>query len=616
MVTLNVDDTTVFTSADCVTVQWQAKAVRAVTLDRHAVADEGTAQSCAARVELGVTFQDGFTQTYRIAKLALTSSKVRRVLLVAALLAFGLGVFLMTGLPEVLRRSALGRALARTTGMPPARADQRRWLLFAAVGIVLIGAAVLTHYLSVPLATDESRTVIEFASKPLLQGLSDFSSTNNQFFNTIMVHESLSLFGLHRWSIRLGSYFAGIALIAAAYAVGRRFYNPYVGLLAAALTASAAWTIGYSVNARGYVVITLMFLLLLLLASSLLRRRRLRLWLAFAALSIVGLYTILSAGYAIGLVFVWLGCAILIEKRGRDRVRWLRDLALTAGLIALVAVTLYLPAWRYVQAHPNQTLDLDSFVRLGRHQALDVYTAVAQEMWGKINSPWPALAPLLAAGVLISAVLHFRLSRYRMSLMAALVLWIPPVLFIPSLTTYARVWIFLQPLYFVFAGAGLIYVIWRFVPGLFTHARLIASAALVIAALLTINVFQVRVDTSGYPRAEEAVLRIGADMMAGDYALCDWYCPALVLEGRLNDVPLYAAVTHEEGLSEAATFTLASGNRLYVVTRDLTPNNLLDRLKIPADAVMNVTVLAEMSDMTAYRLEFNGALTASQGAAP
>ncbi len=623
-VEFSVDDVTLLMPGDCLTAHWQVEQIKAVELNGEGVAGQGAQTVCAPAADLTVTFQDGAQKTYTLAAQFLPDSPVSRLLLLAALAVFASSV-LVSGLLAALWRPIRHRASERIPPLSTRRPGARRpAVLLALVGILLIGAALRTHFLSKTLGADESWTVNDFALESWPEIMSDYQSTNNHIFHSLLVHESIALFGLERWTIRLPAYFAGIMGIAAAFAVGSRFYNAYAGLLAAAITAGSDWLIGYSVNARGYTLIVLIFLLLLLLAFRLLKRRRLRLWLAFALLSVIGLYTIPSMAYAIGPVVVWLGLSVLLEKRGRDRVLWLRDLLLTALLIAITAGALYLPAWRNVQASTSANLDVGSFAPIDRAEAALIAGDVAREFWESVNAPWTALVPVFVLAVLTAAVFHSRLSGYRVSLIAALALWVPAAVLLPALVTYPRVWIFLAPLYYVTASAGFIYILWLLLPYRLVRRPRVVSAAILIlsAAIAFFYLQQVPFETvGGHSRfsAEEGILRVRSASQSGDYAICDWFCSSYALEAKINHLPFLMPVLHSDQLSSETSFTLLAGHHLYFVTRDLNPlsgkqlEKALQQMDIPPALLTEADVFASLSDSTIYRLRFSQTFSAPAG---
>ena len=108
---------------------------------------------------------------------------------------------------------------------------------------------------------DEAYTYNEYASKPVLDGLSWYTLPNNHLLNTLLIHVATVVLGNEPWVVRLGALAAGLGLIPAIYALTRRLCGPPEGLLAAALVAASEPLIDYSTNARGYTLVALVTVL-------------------------------------------------------------------------------------------------------------------------------------------------------------------------------------------------------------------------------------------------------------------------------------------------------------------------------------------------------------------
>ncbi len=83
----------------------------------------------------------------------------------------------------------------------------------ALITIVLLSIVLRLAFLSQPMRFDEAFTFLRFVSKPLSEGLTNYSEPNNHLFHTLLVHIVYSLFGDSSWVIRLPALLAGIALV-------------------------------------------------------------------------------------------------------------------------------------------------------------------------------------------------------------------------------------------------------------------------------------------------------------------------------------------------------------------------------------------------------------------
>jgi 4-amino-4-deoxy-L-arabinose transferase-like glycosyltransferase len=332
-------------------------------------------------------------------------------------------------------------------------------------------------YLSQPMRYDEALTFLQFASKPLSEGLSNYSQPNNHLFHTLLVHISYSLFGDQPWVIRLPALLAGIALVPLVYWVTRQHFNPEAGLLAAGLTGSSSVLIEFSTNARGYTLVCCFFVALLglgyVLRGSARGSKPLatekpsplkglissadKRWLVFALLGVLGMYTIPTMLYPLGIVALWLLLSILVEDSGQPRLTllayMLSSLLLAAGLTLLLYVPVInvsgmdsLTGNRYVQTLPWQNFVLQIPILLER-------------VWLTWNRDIPLLIQwLLVIGFIVSFIFHQRLACYRIPIVFAM-LWLIPVLLVQRVVGFPRTWLFLLPLYFMLASAGMIYLL-------------------------------------------------------------------------------------------------------------------------------------------------------------
>jgi 4-amino-4-deoxy-L-arabinose transferase-like glycosyltransferase len=337
---------------------------------------------------------------------------------------------------------------------------------------------------------DEAFTFLRFASRPLSEGLTTYTEPNNHLFHTLLVHISTSVFGDQPWAIRLPALLAGIALVPITYWTTRIHYNAPAGLLAAGLVAASSVLIEFSTNARGYTLVCCCFMFLLGLAHCLraiyntppLHRMERgargevlppplnsgegwgggKYWLAFALLGALGMYTVPTMIYPLGIVTTWLVLSIIIEYRGKQRRLLLAYTIVALCLCALITILLYLPVIavsganslldnRYVQPVPWQVFPLQLSALVERI----IY------LWNR-DLPQP-LPWLLLIGALVSLVMHHRLARYPVPLLVAAVVFVAPALLIRPVVGFPRTWLFLLPLYLMSASAGLVYLIKIFI---------------------------------------------------------------------------------------------------------------------------------------------------------
>ncbi len=332
-------------------------------------------------------------------------------------------------------------------------------LHLAALGIIVFCAVLVRlAFLAQPMRYDETYTYLRYAAKPLYIAISDYSAPNNHVFHTLLVHLSTRLFGGSPWAIRLPALLAGIALAPAAYLLGRVLYGRHVALLAAALVGASSALVEFSVNARGYTLMALVFLLSLALATALRRSNNPAAWALFAVLSALGFYTVPVMLYPFGVVVLWLGLSAACGDASIGRRRLFRSVCVAIlSTLALTAV-LYLPV---LLASGPAALAGNPF--LASKNWADLLASTWDELrltWDQWNRDLPvALVFVLLAGFLMAVARHGKIGRQRVPVLIAVVFWCVLLVLIQRAVVFRRVWLFLLPWYLTTAAAGVAYVL-------------------------------------------------------------------------------------------------------------------------------------------------------------
>ena len=350
------------------------------------------------------------------------------------------------------------------------RRDRLHLVLLGA--IVVGGALVRARWLGEPMRYDEGVSFVHYAMSSLGSITSTYDRPNNQILYTVLTHVSWQAFGSHLWTVRLAAYLPGVAIVPVAYLVARRLYDAHAALWAAALTAGFAPLIDYSVNGRGYALGTLLVLVALWLGTLLVERPRTWAWAGFVICSALAIYTVPTMAAGVVLVALWMAGTVLLGRRPLD-LRLLVGLALalaaTAGLsLLLYSAVLGQPGWTAVHSLPRSWGSI-------RHLASAVWSN-----WNRAD-PHP-LDWLVAAGFLISIVLHRRIARDPLPLAAAALVTLAGVAAFGPIARFERSWLFLLPLYLIQAGAGLSWAARRIAAAVLGEERRPDLAAGAIAA--------------------------------------------------------------------------------------------------------------------------------------
>lgn len=317
--------------------------------------------------------------------------------------------------------------------------------------VVLAGTLLRLHFLGVPMRYDEAYTFDAYALSGLGHITSTYDIPNNHVFYSVLAHLSWRVFGDHLWTVRIVAFLAGIAMIPMSYLVARTLYSRRAGLFAAALIATVVPLVEFSVNGRGYTLGALLMLISLWLAAKLLQDSRPRYWAAFVGCSVIAVYTVPTMAYGVVTVAVWMGMVALLGSRPR-RVRLVVELACALVVVAGLSLLLYSPVlgqpgWSAVEPVPVDWAPIGNLVSL------------VWENWNR-DIPHP-IDWIVASGFLVSIVLHRRIARHPVPVVAAAAVTVLGVVAFGKLAPFARNWLFLLPLYLIPAGAGLAWSIGR-----------------------------------------------------------------------------------------------------------------------------------------------------------
>ncbi len=409
----------------------------------------------------------------------------------------------------------LGRSLAADM-----REEDKTHIL-ALFFIVLAGLALRLAFLFEPILYDEAHTFVQYASRPLFIGLSDYSAPNNHLFHTLLVHAACLIFGDSVEVIRLPALAAGVALVPSVYWAARIICNKYAGLLSAVFVCASSVLVDYSVNARGYSLIGLIFILLTVLGNYLKQKRSPAGWLLFSLLSALGFYTIPIMLYPFSAVVIWLLLSAVFNDFHYSRRYVFKDLFAAVILTAVLTLLLYAPVFA---VSGLKSVIANRFILLpgpeGYLTSLNVSLFAAWHEW---NRDLPAVVKFfLAAGLFLYLLFYRRLSRERVAIIWGVlaVCLLQPL--IHRVLVPPRVWMFLAPLYFGLAVSGwclLVKSIEKKVPGKTSLAVSAASVVLVCwfcgNVLVSDSIASSR-SLSAFKDAEKVTLFLRNELSKGD----------------------------------------------------------------------------------------------------
>lgn len=191
---------------------------------------------------------------------------------------------------------------------------------------------------------DEAWTYVEFASKSLAQGLSNYRAPNNHLLNTLLVHFSTRLFGNSLFGLRFPALAAGCLVIVASWFVARALFGRLAGILAAGCIAALPTFIEFSVNARGYSLQWLSVLAMMWFGKVLRGNPSLKIgWLGFVLAAVAGTYSIPTTLIAIVGIFAWMWASTLAERDVSKLKTASKNIALAGLAIGMLSALLYVP---------------------------------------------------------------------------------------------------------------------------------------------------------------------------------------------------------------------------------------------------------------------------------
>lgn len=441
--------------------------------------------------------------------------------------------------------------------------NRSAWLIVLALFVLAI--LLRAVYLSRPMLHDESYTVTAWASGPLLGILNDYHLPNNHIFHTVLVYLSLHLLGAAPWMVRLPAFLSMALVTPAVFLLGRRLYNATAGLIAAALTAVLPVFVHYAVNARGYPIYMLFTVLGLWLAARALRSTNLWNWLLLALIAALGFWTVPMMLYPFGAICVWIALSAFFDKTAQavygSKMRIIRYLVLTGLFTILLTLIFYSPL--LYRTGTSQLFGNNFIEPLSRADWWETMRASRlPELWAEWTWGIGILGGiLLLLGIVFSAALPRRSSKYTVHTLAALLLWFIPLIILQRPNLWSRVFSFIYPLTCVWAAAGWSKLLSRTpvgsrTPGSSRLTRL-ASALLLVLVIAgsALNLYTWRDECPGFR------CRLGDEQEAALYLEPLLNPEDAVVIGYPNDTPfgyyLYAKGYSLEPMRKSRSFTHA-----------------------------------------------------------
>jgi hypothetical protein len=359
------------------------------------------------------------------------------------------------------------------------------------LAIIILAIVYRLKFIYSPFHHDEAYTYVAF-SRSFFTAVTDYHLPNNHIFHSILVYFSTKIFGIQPWTVRLPAFMAGVLLIPATYWLAKRLYDRWTALGAVLLVAYSPMLVGYSTDARGYTLIALFTLATLTLGDIVVREKNLFAWVLISLFSALGFYTIPVMLFPFGVLFVWLflenqaeGITVSGQPNAPGSYRTKREFIwhwLAAGFgAAFITLLLYTPV--FIFTGPDKFFANGFIAPLPWRDLLETWRVRFLETW----DVWTyhvhvGIIILLIAGLTLSLVFYRWLSERRIPLQLATLIWVVILLVIQRPNTWSKLWVFLEPLVFIWSTAGIFGLLqrirWKFVRGSALAAVVIGSAIL------------------------------------------------------------------------------------------------------------------------------------------
>ena len=396
----------------------------------------------------------------------------------------------------------------------------------ATIAIILaVGGILRWHYINLPFRTDEAYTYLMFASKPLAHAMSDYSQPNNHLFHTLLVHLVSGKFPSSPIVIRLPAFVFGVLLPLVIYVFGRTFYGKSIGLIAAALASTSFALIFFSVNARGYIIITVLFLLSALAFEFLLRKPSPLSFGLFVSIGTIGMFTMPTMLHAIAGLVLW-QLVRCLKRPPTDLVRTASAVISSLLLILFFSSLLYLPL--LIRTPIGQIRNHWYLAPLPIIDVLEGNLVRTRELFLQWHGGLPAVVGFAMIAIAVSGfVMASNRPKSPIGLVISGFACAGFMVFLQGNVPLVRVWIYLLPVYLCAVASG-IYSILQIVTSteparLRWQTELCALSLIVLLSLSLVHSEAVRNtgETGSLPEADEVADYLLEVMGSHDVAFAD-----------------------------------------------------------------------------------------------
>lgn len=392
-------------------------------------------------------------------------------------------------------------------------------LMVCALGLVLRAV-----HLDIPMRYDETVTYVSYASKGWEHVTSNYQNPNNHVFHSLLVSWLTGWLGGAPFVIRLPAFVAGCTLIPFAAWVGYLAHSREAGLFAGVFVATSPILIEFSVNARGYTLMSLCVLLAIGIGMGIMRGRRWIAWLALIEVGVIGLYTLPTMAIPWLGITLWLAVGVYLRSSAIG-ARAYGLIPLVAANVAIGIVVLAL----YSGIISNQGLEAIVGNKFVAAQPLGTFLMGTPGAVADVLQHWGRGVPPVLAGlglVSIGAGLAVRGGqREWVLILVALGVGASIMMLVTRNWGEPRIWLWVVPLLSITAGIGVVELGRRIAKR--RHAGLGVAAGSVWAAAMSVHLLlaqpvRASLETGAFPEGEDVFSGIMERYRLGDGIVGDF----------------------------------------------------------------------------------------------
>ena len=307
-------------------------------------------------------------------------------------------------------------------------------------------------YIDRPVFHDESKTFYSFISSSWLDAISNYYVPNNHIFHSICARIFILVLGNEEWVFRIPVFISGVFCLLLIFIFAVKFYNKQIALILLALTVNATPLVFYSVNARGYIMVTLFFLSLLVLIKLLRKKESIVLWILFIILATIGIWTIPTMIMSVIFLFSWY---IINSKKSHLRV----------NIFRLLIIGLRLMITSFIVYTPVILRSGLSAITSNQYVQSSTFSNIINKIPGYFNELWIFLTsgysfeiqvPIFLL-LLLGTYYHIKKKEHRNVAYSIFLLFVV-ILFVMRKMPYARTLLFIYPIFWSLIASGIYFL--------------------------------------------------------------------------------------------------------------------------------------------------------------